>query len=65
MEGTVKSYFEDRGFGFIAIKGFKDVFYHASEVVGDRLPSPGDVVRFDVEPGTKGSHAVGIKLVAK
>mmetsp|Transcript_82769 Transcript_82769/g.250945 ORF Transcript_82769/g.250945 Transcript_82769/m.250945 type:complete len:110 (-) Transcript_82769:199-528(-) len=48
--GTVKKFFEDKGFGFIAPDdGGDDVFIHVKDLVnGDGL-SQGDLVTFDTE----------------
>merc|ERR1719414_2851099 len=55
-QGTVKSFNESKGWGFIDCHG-ADVFCHLKECVDGGVPMPGDMVTFDVEespskPGT-------------
>lgn len=54
-EGTVHSFNEERGFGFIKREGKADVFVHFSDVISevDTLNS-GDVVSFKVRKKYKG-----------
>ncbi|MFH1047501.1 MAG: cold shock domain-containing protein [Patescibacteria group bacterium] len=50
MNGTIKT-LTDRGFGFIAIEGGDDIFFHSSALVGvdfDQL-AVGDNVTFESE----------------
>jgi cold shock CspA family protein len=47
--GTVKSFNEVKGFGFIESPGCADIFLHAKDCVGSQARQ-GDNVRFDVEP---------------
>jgi CspA family cold shock protein len=55
----------DKGFGFIAVEGSDDVFFHNSACDGqfDNLQI-GQMVQFDVEKGEKGLRAVNV-VVAK
>ena len=60
--GTVKSFFNGRGFGFITPDdGGKEVFVHKSNLV-DEI-SEGDKVSYDVEESEKGLNAVNVKLI--
>merc|ERR1712110_1220739 len=48
--GTVKKFFEDKGFGFITPDdGGDDVFIHVKELVNCEALSQGEVVTFDVK----------------
>merc|ERR1712203_562192 len=48
--GTVKKFFEDKGFGFITPDdGGDDVFIHVKELVNCEALSQGDLVTFDVK----------------
>lgn len=49
--GHIKWFSKDRGYGFIQVPEHHDYFFHITQVQGDRLPSPGDVVTF--EPGKR------------
>jgi cold shock protein len=55
--GTIKTK-TDKGFGFIAVQGSDDVFFHHSACNGqyDNLQI-GQTVQFDVESGPKGPKA--------
>lgn len=62
MKGSVVRK-QDRGFGFIKPEeGEKDVFFHASELVGTDFDSlqEGDAVTFELEDGPKGPVAKGV-----
>jgi cold shock protein len=51
MLGTIKTLTGDRGFGFIAVDGQRDEFFHSRELIGvmyDEL-RVGDMVTFDVK----------------
>lgn len=66
MEGTVKRFDNAKGYGFIGADGQeKDVFVHhtAIKMDGYRKLSPGQRVRFDVEPGTKGPQATNVEVI--
>lgn len=47
--GTIKKLVSDRGFGFIAQDDGKEIFFHRSQVAGDRFDSlkEGDKVTFE------------------
>jgi CspA family cold shock protein len=52
----------DRGFGFIAREGEKDLFFHANELVGVEYADlrEGDKVTFEVTQGPKGPNATKV-----
>lgn len=66
MTGTIKRFFEDRGFGFIEPDdGGRDLFVHISAVEnfeGKNL-SEGQRVEYDEERGPKGLRAVRVQLL--
>lgn len=68
FDGTLQSWNDDRGFGFIEPPAGGDpVFVHikAFRPLGER-PRPGQRVRFEVEPGRDGKkRAVNVELVAQ
>lgn len=62
LTGTVKWFNDQKGYGFIAYEGGKDVFVHHSEIQGDGYRSllEGDSVEFSIEQGTKGPAATKV-----
>lgn len=65
MQGKVKWFNNQKGYGFIAPdNGGKDVFVHFSAVQGDGYKSlkEGDSVEFDVVSGPKGDQAANVTL---
>jgi len=62
MEGTVKFFNEDKGFGFIkSNESGEEVFVHVSGLIDDVRQN--DVVEYELERGKKGMNAVRVKLV--
>jgi CspA family cold shock protein len=64
--GTVESYNEDKGFGFITPDdGSKGVFVRFSDIQGGgfRVLTPGQKVMYDVIPGTKGPSAANVRAI--
>lgn len=65
MIGTVKFFNTQKGFGFISPDGgSKDVFVHATavEAAGIRYLAEGQRLSFDVQPDSRGSKAVNLKI---
>ncbi|MBU0944726.1 MAG: cold shock domain-containing protein [Proteobacteria bacterium] len=54
MNGTVKWFNKEKGFGFICVSGHDDYFFHVSHIQGSQLPDNGDSVTFLPEIGKKG-----------
>jgi CspA family cold shock protein len=66
IEGTVKWFNSDKGFGFIVPDGgAEDVFVHHSEIQGGGFRSldENQRVRFEVNQGPKGPQAVGVTAI--
>ena len=66
MQGTVKWFNNDKGFGFIAPEnGGKDVFVHHTAIQGSGYKSlnEGDRVQFEVTAGPKGDQATNVTKV--
>lgn len=64
--GTVKSWFDVKGFGFIVREGVQgDVFVHHTQVVmeGRRSLNPGQLVTFRLETRGKGLAAADVRPV--
>jgi CspA family cold shock protein len=65
MQGTVKFFNNEKGFGFISREGGDDVFVHYSNISGDGYKSldEGQLVEFDVAPGRKGEEAQNVRAI--
>ncbi|MDK9709551.1 cold-shock protein [Acidaminobacter sp.] len=65
MNGTVKWFNADKGFGFITAEDGKDIFAHYSQInsTGFRTLEEGQTVTFDVAQGQKGPQAENIVVV--
>ena len=62
VQGTVKWFNMDKGFGFISQENGTDVFAHFSKIKSNGFKSleDGQKVQFDVEQGERGLQAVKI-----
>jgi len=65
MQGTVKFFNNEKGYGFISREGGEDVFVHYSNIDGDGYKSleEGQAVEFDVAPGRKGEEAQNVRVI--
>ncbi|GIX46147.1 MAG: cold-shock protein [Candidatus Tectimicrobiota bacterium] len=63
--GTVKWFNDQKGYGFIAREGEKDIFVHYSAIQskGFKTLTEGDVVEFDIVAGPKGDQATNVRKV--
>ncbi|KUO59906.1 MAG: cold-shock protein [Gracilibacter sp. BRH_c7a] len=64
MQGTVKWFNPEKGFGFIEREGGEDVFVHFSAIKSEGYKSldEGQRVQFDVETGDRGPQATNVTL---
>jgi len=64
VQGKVKFFDQNRGFGFISREGGEDVFVHVSnlESAGAAL-AEGQTVEFEVGPGRKSEEAKNVRAV--
>lgn len=62
MNGRVKWFNSEKGYGFIEREGGNDVFVHFSAVQGEGYKSldEGQKVQFDIEQGQRGPQAVNV-----
>ncbi|KOS29080.1 cold-shock protein [Bacillus anthracis] len=62
MQGKVKWFNSEKGFGFIEVEGGDDVFVHFSAIQGDGFKSleEGQEVTFDIVEGNRGPQAANV-----
>jgi len=60
MQGKVKFFNVDKGYGFIEAEDGKDIFFHISGLTEGVSVQEGDEVSYDTEPGERGPKAVNI-----
>lgn len=60
MNGTVKFFNNNKGFGFIAAEDGKEYFVHISGISEGVELRDDDSVTFDVEDGDRGPKAVNV-----
>lgn len=62
MEGTVKWFNPDKGYGFITVDGGEDVFVHYSAIQSDGFKTldEGQKVSFDIKSGERGNQAANV-----
>lgn len=65
VEGTVKWFNDEKGFGFIEVENGADVFVHhnAINAGGFKSLSEGQKVTFEIEQGQKGPAATNVSVV--
>ncbi|BCK52295.1 MULTISPECIES: cold-shock protein [Nocardia] len=65
VQGTVKWFNAEKGYGFIAHEGGPDVFVHYSEIEGSgyRGLDEGQQVSFEITQGKKGPQASGVRAL--
>jgi len=65
VQGTVKWFNSEKGYGFIAQEGGDDLFVHYSEIQSDgyRTLEEGATVEFEITEGRKGKQASAVTVV--
>ncbi|MFQ3543733.1 cold-shock protein [Halobacillus rhizosphaerae] len=63
VEGTVKWFNAEKGFGFIEVEGQDDVFVHFSAIQEEGFKSleEGQAVTFEVQDGQRGPQAANVQ----
>lgn len=65
MKGIISKYIDERGFGFIAVRGReRDVFFHINSMKDSTVEHvyEGTTVEFELKENTKGDEAVNVDL---
>jgi CspA family cold shock protein len=65
LQGKVKWFNQEKGYGFIEVEGEKDVFVHYSAIQqeGFKTLKEGDNVEFEVVEGQKGPQAANVIVI--
>ncbi len=65
IQGTVKWFNEQKGFGFITTVDGTDYFVHHTSISGNGFKTlqEGEDVEFEIEKGEKGLKAVNVTIV--
>ena len=65
MEGTVKWFSAEKGYGFIEVEGGDDVFVHFSAIQTDgfRTLEEGQKVEFEIADSDRGPQAKDVKVL--
>jgi CspA family cold shock protein len=66
MQGKVKWFNPEKGFGFIEREGGKDIFVHFSAIQGEgyKTLEEGQQVEFDITEGERGPQAANVTKVS-
>ena len=65
MQGTVKWFSSEKGYGFITSVSGEDHYFNVQSIKGAKLPSNGDIVNFESTLGKKGKRASNVIITAK
>lgn len=65
VEGKVKWFNAEKGFGFIEVEGQEDVFVHFSSINSDGYKSldDGQEVEFEIVDGDRGPQAANVNKI--
>ncbi|MEG0133709.1 MAG: cold-shock protein [Clostridium sp.] len=65
VEGTVKWFNSEKGFGFLSAEGHEDVFVHFSAIAseGYKVLDEGQKVQFEIVDGERGPQAANVTKI--
>jgi len=61
MNGTVKFFNDQKGFGFITPENGNDLFFHITDVDNQEELKDGEAVSFETANGDRGLKAVNVR----
>jgi len=61
MNGTVKFFNDQKGFGFITPENGNDLFFHITDVENQEELKDGEAVSFETANGDRGLKAVNVR----
>ncbi len=66
LQGKVKWFDDQRGYGFITQEDGTDIFVHHTEIngTGHKTLTKGDSVNYEIGEGKKGPAAVGVTAIS-
>lgn len=62
MQGTVKWFSVDRGYGFVTNEGGEDYYFRVDDMRGGTLPTIQSKVEFDAEKSARGPRAKNVRI---
>jgi cold shock CspA family protein/DNA-directed RNA polymerase subunit RPC12/RpoP len=62
VQGKVKWFSSEKGYGFITVDNDEDFYFHVSNICGSSLPNNGDLVSFEPKTGKKGLKAQNVVI---
>jgi cold shock CspA family protein len=65
MQGKIKWFSEEKGYGYIVAENGKDHYFNVREIQGSVLPRNGDLVIFESSEGGKGPRAISVVITEK
>ncbi|MGI6711427.1 MAG: cold-shock protein [Bacillota bacterium] len=65
MQGTVKWFSDEKGYGFIESNEGEDVFVHYSAIQGGGFKKleEGQIVQFEIVKGNRGQQAANVTVI--
>lgn len=67
LKGKIKKFNNEKGYGFIIVEGYNDIFVHYSEIKqeGYKTLNAGDSVEFELKETEKGLQAIDVVKISE